>query len=157
KYVRVDEAGNLLADAESAQEAARFTLDLLVSGAEEAAAAAAAAERAVVVVGNDPHINGRETIDRDGLALPAQQEALLRAVHAANPDTILIVVSSYPYAIDWAAYNVPAILWTSHGGQELGNAVADVLAGAYNPAGRLPQTWYAGSAELPEPGDYDII
>jgi len=157
KYLRVDEDGNLLADAESPQEATRFTLDLLASGARQAAAAASAADRAVVVVGNDPHINGRETVDRDGLALPAQQEALLRAVHAANPDTILVVVSSYPYAIDWAAEHLPAILWTSHGGQELGTAVADVLTGGYNPAGRLPQTWYSGRAELPDPADYDII
>jgi len=110
-----------------------------------------------VVLGNDPHINGRETVDRDGLALPPSQEALLRAVHEANPRTTLVVVSSYPYAIDWAAQHVPAILWTAHGGQEEGNAVADVLTGAYNPAGRLPQTWYAAGAELPAPDDYDVI
>jgi len=110
-----------------------------------------------VVLGNDPHINGRETVDRDGLALPAGQEALLRAVFQANPNTTLVVVSSYPYAINWAAEHVPSILWTAHGGQELGNAVADVLTGAHNPAGRLPQTWYASDADLPAPDDYDVI
>jgi beta-glucosidase len=157
RFVRVDEAGGLVADAESARDAARFTLELLTSGTHEAIAAATAADRAVVVVGNDPHINGRETIDRDGLALPARQEALLRAVCEANPDTVLIVVSSYPYAIGWAAGHVPAILWTSHGGQELGTAVAEVLTGGYNPAGRLPQTWYATDADLPAPDDYDVI
>ena len=110
-----------------------------------------------MVLGNDPHINGRETVDRDGLALPPDQEALLRAVLQANPNTTLVLVSSYPYAIGWAAEHVPSILWTAHGGQELGNAVADVLTGAYNPAGRLPQTWYASDADLPAPDDYDVI
>lgn len=157
KFVRVDEAGSLVADADSPQDATRFSLELLTSGMHEAVAAASAAERAIMVVGNDPHINGRETVDRDGLALPATQERLLRAVAEANPNTVVVVVSSYPYAIDWAAEQVPAILWTSHGGQELGNALGEVLTGGYSPAGRLPQTWYSAGAELPEPGDYDII
>jgi beta-glucosidase len=156
-FVRVDGSGNLVADAQTPQDATLFELERLSSGVDEAVKAASAAGRAVVVVGNDPHINGRETIDRDGLELPAQQEALLRAVHAANPDTVLIVVSGYPYAIDWAAAHIPAILWTSHGGQELGCAVAGVLFGGHNPAGRLPQTWYAADAELPAPTDYDVI
>ncbi len=157
RYVRLDEDGRLVADAETAEEAAPFELEVLASGVDEAVAAATRAEHVVVVLGNDPHINGRETIDRDGLALPAAQEALLRAAYQANPNTTLVVVSSYPYAINWAAEHVPAILWTAHGGQELGNAVADVLTGAYNPAGRLPQTWYATADDLPARDDYDVI
>ena len=157
KYLRVAVDGTLAADAETAEAATRFTVELLASGAHEAIAAAAGADRAVVVLGNDPHINGRETIDRDGLALPAGQEAVLRTVLQANPNTTLVLVSSYPYAVGWAAENVPAILWTSHGGQELGTAVAQALTGAYNPAGRLPQTWYASDADLPAPDDYDVI
>ena len=157
KYLRIASDGTLAADAETAQEATRFTVELLTSGVHEAIAAAAGADRAVVVLGNDPHINGRETVDRDGLALPAGQEAILRAVLQANPNTTLVLVSSYPYAVGWAAENVPAILWTSHGGQELGTAVAQALTGAHNPAGRLPQTWYATDADLPAPADYDVI
>lgn len=157
KYVRVAEGGRLVADAETAEQATRFALDVVTSGVHEAIAAASQARNVVVVLGNDPHINGRETVDRDGLALPPSQEALLRAVHEANPRTTLVLVSSYPYAIDWAAQHVPAILWTAHGGQEEGNAVADVLTGAHNPAGRLPQTWYAVGADLPAPDDYDVI
>ena len=76
---------------------------------------------------------------------------------AANPETVLVLVSSYPYAIDWAAEHVPAILWTSHAGQELGNGVAAVLSGRHNPSGRLPQTWYAADTELPAREDYDVI
>lgn len=157
KYVRVDERDRLVADVDSPADAAHFTVDVIESGLRQAVAAAEAAERAIVVVGNDPHINGRETIDRDGLALPAHQEALLRAVHEANPGTVVVVVSSYPYAITWAAEHVPAVVWTSHGGQELGNAVAEVLTGGHSPAGRLPQTWYASGDELPAPTDYDVI
>jgi beta-glucosidase len=157
KYLRVAADGTLAADAETPQEATRFEIVVLTSGVHEAIAAASQADRAVVVLGNDPHINGRETVDRDGLALPAGQEAVLRAVLQANPHTALVLVSSYPYAVSWAAENVPAILWTSHGGQELGAAVAKTLTGAANPAGRLPQTWYSSDADLPDPGDYDVI
>ncbi|WP_457030714.1 glycoside hydrolase family 3 C-terminal domain-containing protein [Kitasatospora sp. P5_F3] len=125
--------------------------------AAEARAAAASADVAVVVLGNHPMVNGRETEDRVDLALPAGQEALLRAVHAVRPETALVVMSSYPYALDWADAHLPAVAWTSHGGQETGHALAAVLVGAAEPAGRLPQTWYRGDDQLPEPLDYDII
>jgi beta-glucosidase len=158
KYARLDEAtGRLAADAADPGAATRFRLEVVSAGLDEAATLAASADRVVLVLGNDPHINGRETVDRDGLALPPQQEALLRAVHAAQPNTVLVLVSSYPYAIDWAAAHVPAILWTSHAGQDLGTAVARVLTGGHSPSGRLPQTWYAADAELPAREDYDVV
>ncbi|GAA1968093.1 beta-glucosidase [Catenulispora subtropica] len=157
RYLRVGDGGRLVADADAAGDATAFRTDVVTSGIREAMAVAASAGHAVVVLGNDPHINGRETVDRDGLALPAGQEELLRAVLRANPDTTLVLVSSYPYALGSAAEQVPSILWTAHGGQELGNAVADVLTGAHNPGGRLPQTWYASDTDLPAPDDYDII
>ena len=59
--------------------------------------------------------------------------------------------------IDWEQENVPAILWTTHAGQETGHALADVLFGDVNPAGRLTQTWYRSDADLPDILDYDII
>jgi beta-glucosidase len=156
RYVRALPDGGL-ASCELA-EATPFTVEVVSSGLEEARAAAvdAGADRVVVVVGNEPHINGRETIDRDSLALPPRQEALIRAVRAVRPDMVLVVVSSYPYALGWAAEHVSAIVWTCHAGQELGTAVADVLTGRCDPAGRLPQTWYADSDSLPAPDDYDI-
>ncbi|MGC0374485.1 glycoside hydrolase family 3 C-terminal domain-containing protein [Streptomyces sp. SAI-229] len=116
---------------------------------------AAGADVVVVVAGNDPHINGRETEDRTTLRLPAQQERLLRAARAANPDTVLVLTSAYPYAVDPA--DLPALLWTAHGGQAAGTALARVLAGDVSPAGRLPQTWYADDADLPDLLDYDVI
>ncbi|MET7400534.1 glycoside hydrolase family 3 C-terminal domain-containing protein [Dactylosporangium sp. NPDC005572] len=147
----------LTASSEHLSDAARFGVEPVASGVEAAVAAARDADRVVVVLGNDPHINGRETVDRDGLALPPSQEALLRAVCAANPAVVLVLVSSYPYAIDWAQDHVPAVLWTSHAGQELGSAVARALLGDFSPAGRLPQTWYRGDTALPAPTDYDVI
>ncbi|WP_406196548.1 glycoside hydrolase family 3 C-terminal domain-containing protein [Streptomyces sp. NBC_01017] len=132
-----------------------FELVVVESGEEAVARVTSRADVVLVVAGNDPHINGRETEDRTTLALPAHQERLLRAARAANPNTVLALVSAYPYAVDPAA--IPAMLWTSHGGQAAGTALARVLAGDVSPAGRLPQTWYAADADLPGLLDYDVI
>jgi beta-glucosidase len=135
--------------------AAVFELVVAERGEEAVARAAAEADVVVVVAGNDPHINGRETEDRTTLRLPGQQERLLRAARAANPATVLALVSAYPYAVDTGP--LPAVLWTAHGGQAAGTALARVLAGDVSPAGRLPQTWYASDADLPDLLDYDVI
>ncbi|MFI6374503.1 glycoside hydrolase family 3 C-terminal domain-containing protein [Streptomyces sp. NPDC050546] len=132
-----------------------FELVVAERGEDAVARAAAEADVVVVVAGNDPHINGRETEDRTTLRLPEHQERLLRAARAANPATVLALVSAYPYAVDPAT--LPAVLWTAHGGQAAGTALARVLAGDVSPAGRLPQTWYAGDADLPGLLDYDVV
>lgn len=137
--------------------AARFTLERLVDGAAHAADVAAAADAVVLVVGNHPLVNGRETEDRADLKLPPAQERLIREVYEANHKLALVLVSSYPYAIGWAEVHVPAVLWMSHGGQEHGHALADVLTGRADPGGRLTQTWYRSACELPDIFDYDII
>ncbi|MFI2223903.1 MULTISPECIES: glycoside hydrolase family 3 C-terminal domain-containing protein [Streptomyces] len=134
-----------------------LTVETVRRGTDEVAAAAASADTVVVVAGNDPHINGRETEDRTTLALPEAQDRLWRAARAANPRTVLVLASSYPYAIPDAAAALPAVLWTAHGGQAAGAALARVLAGDVSPAGRLPQTWYAADADLPDLFDYDVI
>ncbi|WSQ12131.1 glycoside hydrolase family 3 C-terminal domain-containing protein [Streptomyces sp. NBC_01231] len=132
-----------------------FEVIVVERGEDAVTRVTAEADVVVVVAGNDPHINGRETEDRTTLRLPAQQERLLRAARAANPDTVLALTSAYPYAVDTAA--LPAVLWTAHGGQAAGTALARVLAGDVSPAGRLPQTWYADDADLPALLDYDVI
>ncbi|MCA2213137.1 glycoside hydrolase family 3 C-terminal domain-containing protein [Jidongwangia harbinensis] len=163
RYVTVGYDGVLRADALDAEEADAFTVDLVNDGLEAAAAVARDADVALVVLGNHPMVGGRETEDRAGLALPPAQEALLRAVRAANPRTALLVTSSYPYAIGWAQDHLPAVLWSAHPGQEGGTALTDVLLGRTadgrpaEPTGRLPQTWYRDAADLPDLLDYDII
>ena len=142
RYVAVDPDGRLRADAADPADATVFTVELVSSGIAAATAAAQEADVAIVVLGNHPLINGRETEDRADLALPAAQEALVRAVYAANPRTVLALTSSYPFGIGWAHEHLPAMLWSAHGGQEFGHALADVLFGDADPAGRLTQTWY---------------
>jgi beta-glucosidase len=154
-YVSVAADGvKVAADRESAEI---FTVETVERGEDAVARAAAEADVVLVVAGNDPHLCGRETEDRTTLELPAQQERLWRAAHAANPRTALVLVSAYPYAVPEAAAALPALLWTAHGGQAAGTALARVLAGDVSPAGRLPQTWYASDADLPGMLDYDIV
>ncbi|MEV2237517.1 glycoside hydrolase family 3 C-terminal domain-containing protein [Micromonospora sp. NPDC049891] len=157
RYVTVDQEGRLRVDGAGRQAGTPFEIDVVTDGAARAAELAAAADVAVVTVGNHPMVNGRETEDRLDLSLPARQEAMLRAVHAANPRTVLVVTSSYPYALGWAQEHLPAVLWSAHGGQEHGHALAEVLLGEAEPGGRLTQTWYADTADLPDLLDYDVI
>lgn len=98
--------------------------------------------------------NGKEGIDRQSITL--EEEDLIKLVYQANPKTVVCLISSFPYAINWSQENVPAIIHLTHNSQELGNAVADVLFGDFNPAGRLTQTWVKSVNDLPDLLDYDI-
>ncbi|MER5957046.1 glycoside hydrolase family 3 C-terminal domain-containing protein [Streptomyces sp. NPDC001893] len=140
-----------------AEQGTAFEVEYVERGTDAVARAAADADVVIVVAGNDPHINGRETEDRTTLALPAHQDRLWRAARAANPNTALALVGAYPYAVPDADTELPALLWTAHGGQAAGRALARVLAGDVSPAGRLPQTWYAADSDLPDLLDYDVI
>ncbi|GIM91957.1 glycoside hydrolase family 3 protein [Paractinoplanes toevensis] len=151
------EPGSLTAQLDLGPRAARLRLETLVDGVADAADLAATADAVIVVAGNHPLVNGRETEDRADLKLPPAQDRLLREVYAANRNTALVLVSSYPYAVEWADVHLPAVLWMSHGGQELGHALTDVLTGRADPGGRLTQTWYRSACELPDLLDYDII
>jgi beta-glucosidase len=155
RYVDIDASTGAMAASADAAGAQALSWRVVRDGAAAAGRAAAGADVCVVVAGNDPLINGRETEDRTTLALPPAQERLLRSARAANPRTVLVIMSSYPYALGEAV--APAIVWTCHGGQEAGHGVADVLFGTRAPSGRLPQTWYASDADLPGLLDYDII
>ena len=132
----------------------------------QAEALAREADLAVVCTGNHPFgtrpdwffcpvpSDGREAVDRKSLQLP--DEDLLRQIHRANPNTVLVLVSSFPYAINWSQEHLPAIVHITHCSQEQGHALADVLFGHYNPAGRTTQTWVTDITQLPPMMDYDI-
>ena len=157
-YVTVDSSGNLTLGSKTAAGAAHFAKDVISSGVDSAVATARGADAAVVVVGSMPFINGREAHDRTTMALSSGQEALIKAVQAVNPHTIVVLETSYPDTITWEQQNVPAIVWTTHAGAETGHAIADVLFGDYNPAGRLSQTWYRSDSDLPpDLNNYDVI
>jgi beta-glucosidase len=157
-YVTVGADGKLALGSSTAAGAAHFRKDVLSSAVDQAVAAAKGADTAVVVVGSNPFINGREAHDRTTLALGAGQEALVRAVRAANPHTVVVLQTSYPDTITWEQQHIPGIVWTTHAGAETGHAIADVLYGDTNPAGRLTQTWPASAAQLPpDLNAYDII
>jgi len=116
---------------------------------EEIAAAvslAAESDVAVVVVGTTAQVES-EGFDRTSLALPGRQDELVRAVAAANPRTVVVVNSGAPVLLPWAG-EVAAVLLTWFGGQEFGNALADVLLGEAEPGGRLPTTWPASEDGL---------
>ncbi|GAA3756095.1 glycoside hydrolase family 3 C-terminal domain-containing protein [Salinactinospora qingdaonensis] len=158
RYVSADPAtGALRVFSRDAETAEHFMVLPVSEGASAVADAARDADAVLVVVGNDPHINGRETEDRADVELPAQQRRLVEAARAANPRTILAMTSSYPYAVPDLHEELPALLWSAHGGQAAGHALARVLLGEVSPAGRLPQTWYRSTGDLPDLLDYDII
>jgi beta-glucosidase len=132
-----------------------------------AANLAAESDVAIVFVGNHPTCNapfgrcalpseGKDAVDRKSIELDLAQLNLLRRVKAANAKTIAVLISSFPYAINWVQENVPAILHMAHSSQEEGSALADVLFGDYNPAGRLVATWVKSLDDLPPMMDYDI-
>lgn len=157
RYVIIDRSTGTWSASADAAGAQPLRWRVVTDGAAAVSHAAAGADACVVVVGNHPLINGREAQDRTTLALPAAQQRLVRAALGANARTVLVVMSSYPYALGAAGEQAPAIVWTCHGGQEAGHGVADVLLGTRPPSGRLPQTWYAGEGDLPGLLDYDII
>ncbi len=126
---------------------------------------ARSADVAIVIVGNHPTCNagwakcplasdGKEAIDRTSIIL--EQEDLVKQVLAVNPRTVVVLISSFPFAIQWSQEHVPAIVHIVHNSQEEGNALADVLVGDYNPAGRLVVTWPMSLDQLPPMMDYDI-
>ncbi|OMF17156.1 hypothetical protein BK131_04070 [Paenibacillus amylolyticus] len=138
-------------------KSATFEIDIVTRGIEQAVNAARHSQASVVVVGNSPYINGKEEIDRPSLLLPPDQVALVKAVCEANPNTVVVIMGSYPFALQELKDIARAIVYMTHAGQESGNAVADVLLGHYAPAGRLNMTWYEDESQLPDMMDYDII
>jgi len=131
---------------------------------KRAIAAAKKADAVIAVVGITPGLEGEEMAvdvpgfvggDRTSLDLPKAEEDLLKAARKATKKPLITVLyNGSALSVNWAAKNADAILEAWYGGEEAGTAIADILAGAYNPSGRLPVTFYAGVADLPAFTDY---
>jgi beta-glucosidase len=133
------------------------------ASADEALAIAKEARVIVAVMGIAPALEGEEMPvdlkgfaggDRTDLALPETQQSLLRLLVALGKPLILVVMNGSALALNWEHQNIPAILEAWYPGQQGGNAVADVLFGDYNPAGRLPVTFYKSVDDLPSFDNY---
>jgi beta-glucosidase len=94
--------------------------------------------------------------DRTSLDLPMVQERMLKAIKAAGKPIVLVLLNGSALSVNWANDNVNAILEAWYPGEEGGNAIADVLFGDYNPAGRLPVTFYKSVKDLPPFEDYNM-
>lgn len=117
------------------------------------------------VGGLTPHLEGEEMPvnlpgfrggDRTAIELPAVQDNMLHALKATGKHVVFVMCTGSAVAIPWAAENCDAVLNVFYPGEAGGTAVADVLAGDYNPAGRLPVTYYASTADLPDFEDYSM-
>jgi len=128
----------------------------------DAVAAAKQADAVVMVLGLTARLEGEEMSvaidgfrggDRTSIDLPTAQQRLLERVVAVGKPTVLVLLNGSALAVNWAQANVPAIVEAWYPGQA-GNAIADVLFGDYNPAGRLPVTFYRSVNDIPAFDDY---
>jgi beta-glucosidase len=123
------------------------------------------ADAIVFVGGISPQLEGEEMRvdypgfnggDRTSILLPAVQTELMKALKSTGKPLVFVMMTGSAIAIPWEAENVPAIVNAWYGGQSAGIAIADVLFGDYNPAGRLPVTFYASDRDLPDFDDYSM-
>jgi len=144
---------------------ARLIWSLPDQGSQPALEAARSSELVVVVMGLSPRIEGEEMEvnaegfaggDRTRIDLPAPQEQLLERVHALGRPTVLVLMNGSALSVNWADENLSAIVEAWYPGEEGGTAVAEVLAGDYSPAGRLPITFYKSIDQLPAFEDYSM-
>ncbi|HET9279518.1 MAG TPA: glycoside hydrolase family 3 C-terminal domain-containing protein, partial [Flavitalea sp.] len=102
---------------------------------------------------NAPGFNGG---DRTSILLPAVQTELMKTLKSTGKPVVFVMMTGSAIAIPWENENIPAIINAWYGGQSAGTAIADVLFGDYNPAGRLPVTFYKGDNDLPGFSDYSM-
>jgi beta-glucosidase len=94
--------------------------------------------------------------DRTSINLPSIQEKLLKKLKATGKPIVLVMMNGSALAINWENKNIPSILEAWYPGQEGGTAIANILFGDYNPAGRLPVTFYKSTDQLPPFEDYNM-
>jgi beta-glucosidase len=122
---------------------------------QKAVEAAKKADVAILYIGTTLDIEA-EGRDRNSLGLPGNQEELFKAVLAVNPRTIVVLMNAGPLTIPYVKDNAPAIIEAWWGGEQGGNAMADVIFGNVNPGGKMPLTVYATEAQVPPQDEYDV-
>jgi beta-glucosidase len=156
-YLTVDEADHSISTTTDRDRATPLRWDVVVDGAAEAAELAHNADIVVLAVGNNSTADDSRRRLRTTLNLPRQQHRLVREVRAVNANSVLVVLSTHPYALDWEDSYMPAILWAVPGGELTGRAVVEVLCGEQAPSGRLPQTWYRRDEDVTSAPDRDTV
>ncbi len=101
-------------------------------------------------------VDGFDGGDRVSIGLPTIQSNLIKKIYALGKPVVLVLINGSAVAINWESQNIPAILEAWYPGQAGGTAIADVLFGDYNPAGRLPVTFYKSVNDLPDFSDYSM-
>ena len=136
--------------------AARLTWDLGQKEFESAQEVAARNDLVVLVLGTSPTIS-REELDRTEIELPEVQRDLVNAVAAVNPNIVIVLVNGGPVALEGTEKKAKGLVEAWYDGEFQGDAIAAVLFGDVNPGGKLPETFYASTKELPPMPDYDIV
>jgi len=135
------------------------------AGDEKALEAAKDADLVVFAGGLTARLEGEEMRvaapgfaggDRTSLDLPAPQQRLLERLHALGKPVVLVLMNGSALSVNWADANLPAIVEAWYPGGEGGTAVAALIAGDFNPAGRLPVTFYRSAGDLPAFKDYSM-
>ena len=135
---------------------ARLMWDLRQIDYNAAKEVAARNDVVILVLGTSPVIS-REELDRSEIELPQVQRNLINEVASVNPNIIIVLVNGGPVALAGTENKAKAIVEAWYGGELGGKALADVLFGDVNPGGRLPETFYASTQQLPPMSDYDLI
>jgi beta-glucosidase len=135
---------------------ARLTWDLGQKDFSEAKKVAAENDAVILILGISPGIS-QEELDRTEIELPQVQRDLINEVASVNPNLIIVLVNGGPVALAGTEKKAGAIVESWYTGEFAGNAIADVLFGDVNPGGKLPETFYASTQQLPPMADYDLI
>lgn len=161
EYEIVVEAGETYADAQVQLVWAEPKPDLK----EQAIALAKDADAVIMFMGLTARMEGEEMDiqvdgfrggDRTRLGLPGVQQELIKAIHALGKPVVLVLLNGSALALNWEQENIPAIVEAWYPGQAAGTAIANVLFGDHNPAGRLPVTFYKSVDDLPPFSEYNI-
>ncbi|MGE5861514.1 MAG: glycoside hydrolase family 3 C-terminal domain-containing protein, partial [Ignavibacteria bacterium] len=135
---------------------ARLTWDLKIPDFNDAKTVAARNDAVILVLGLSPGIT-QEELDRTEIELPKVQRDFIEEISAVNQNIIIVLINGGPIALAGTEDNANAIVEAWYAGQLGGKAIADVLFGDVNPGGKLPETFYESTVQLPPMSDYDII